>query len=157
MANAAKTESLRVIVLRDDRSAGTLRASNTHTMKCHAIGELVRAKRSIPPVDTGRSPSTLIGNFNSAMSETLPVWTPGGGLHYKRLTTSGRARRGRFVTAHGVVETPSFMPVGTQATVKCVLPDQVASDRRSGVLANTYHLAFSIARRSSNDSAAFTP
>jgi queuine tRNA-ribosyltransferase len=68
------------------------------------------------------------------------VWTPGNGLHYQLLASSGRARRGRFVTAHGVVETPSFMPVGTQATVKCVLPDQVAATGAQVVLANTYHL-----------------
>ena len=44
------------------------------------------------------------------------------------------------MTAHGVVETPSFMPVGTQATVKCVMPDQVAATGAQVVLANTYHL-----------------
>ncbi|MCA9065738.1 MAG: tRNA guanosine(34) transglycosylase Tgt [Planctomycetaceae bacterium] len=69
-----------------------------------------------------------------------PEWTPGNGLHYQLLASSGRARRGRFVTAHGVVETPHFMPVGTQATVKCVLPDQVAATGAQVVLANTYHL-----------------
>ena len=74
------------------------------------------------------------------MTNSLPAWTPGGGLHYQLLATSGRARRGRFVTAHGQVETPSFMPVGTQATVKCVLPDQVAATGAQVVLANTYHL-----------------
>jgi queuine tRNA-ribosyltransferase len=67
-------------------------------------------------------------------------WTPGEGLHFQRLATSGRARRGRFVTAHGTVETPHFMPVGTQASVKCVLPDQVAATGAQVVLANTYHL-----------------
>ena len=67
-------------------------------------------------------------------------WTPGGGLHFKLLATSGRARRGRFVTAHGVVDTPAFMPVGTQATVKCVLPQQVADTGAQVVLANTYHM-----------------
>lgn len=74
------------------------------------------------------------------MTSDLPAWTPGGGLHFQLLATSGRARRGRFVTAHGVVDTPAFMPVGTQATVKCVLPDQVAATGAQVVLANTYHL-----------------
>lgn len=69
------------------------------------------------------------------------TWTPGGGLHFQLLKTSGRARRGRFVTAHGIVETPAFMPVGTQAAVKCVLPDQVAATGAQVVLANTYHLS----------------
>ena len=68
-------------------------------------------------------------------------WTPAGGLRYDLLATSGRARRGRFWTAHGVVETPAFMPVGTQATVKCVTPDQVAATGANVVLANTYHLS----------------
>ncbi|MFM7869777.1 MAG: tRNA-guanine transglycosylase [Planctomycetaceae bacterium] len=74
------------------------------------------------------------------MSVSSPQWTPGNGLHYKLLAASGKARRGRFVTAHGTVETPAFMPVGTQATVKCVLPDQVAATGAQVVLANTYHL-----------------
>lgn len=74
------------------------------------------------------------------MTSQTPVWTPGGGLQFQLLATSGRARRGRFVTAHGVVDTPAFMPVGTQATVKCVLPDQVAATGAQVVLANTYHL-----------------
>jgi len=75
------------------------------------------------------------------IDQTVPTWTPGNGLHFKLLGTSGRARRGRFVTAHGVVETPAFMPVGTQAAVKCVLPDQVAATGAQVVLANTYHLS----------------
>lgn len=44
------------------------------------------------------------------------------------------------MTAHGHVQTPSFMPVGTQAAVKCVMPDQVAATGAQVVLANTYHL-----------------
>jgi queuine tRNA-ribosyltransferase len=68
-------------------------------------------------------------------------WTPGGGLRYELLATSGKARRGRFWTKHGVVETPAFMPVGTQGAVKCVTPDQVAATGANVVLANTYHLS----------------
>ncbi len=53
----------------------------------------------------------------------------------------GAARAGRFETAHGVVETPVFMPVGTAATVKGVLHRDLADDARAQiVLANTYHL-----------------
>lgn len=74
------------------------------------------------------------------MTNSIPEWTPGGGLNFELLSTSHHARRGRFVTAHGVVETPAFMPVGTQATVKCVLPEQVAATGAQVVLANTYHL-----------------
>ncbi len=74
------------------------------------------------------------------MSHEIPAWSPGGGLHFQLLATSGAARRGRFVTAHGVVETPAFMPVGTQAAVKCALPEQVAATGAQVVLANTYHL-----------------
>jgi queuine tRNA-ribosyltransferase len=51
------------------------------------------------------------------------------------------ARRGRLSTPHGTVETPAFMPVGTQATVKGLTPDQVRATGSEMVLANTYHLA----------------
>ncbi|MEZ6060943.1 MAG: tRNA guanosine(34) transglycosylase Tgt [Planctomycetaceae bacterium] len=51
------------------------------------------------------------------------------------------ARAGRWVTPHGDVETPAFMPVGTLATVKGLLPDQLRTAGAQMVLANTYHLA----------------
>ncbi len=70
----------------------------------------------------------------------VPVWEAGKGLRFQVLATSGGARRGRFVTAHGTVETPAFMPVGTQAAVKAVTPDQVAATGAQVVLANTYHM-----------------
>jgi len=52
----------------------------------------------------------------------------------------GRARRGRLETAHGPVETPAFMPVGTAATVKALTPAMVAETGAAMVLGNTYHL-----------------
>jgi queuine tRNA-ribosyltransferase len=51
-----------------------------------------------------------------------------------------RARRGRLHTAHGVIETPIFMPVGTQATVKSMMPDQLRDLGVEIVLCNSYHL-----------------
>lgn len=50
------------------------------------------------------------------------------------------ARRGRLVLPHGLVETPAFMPVGTQATVKTLLPSEVEATGARIVLSNTYHL-----------------
>jgi len=55
-------------------------------------------------------------------------------------TTDGTARRGRLTTAWGQVETPVFMPVGTAASVKGMMPDSVKSTGASIILANTYHL-----------------
>ena len=51
-----------------------------------------------------------------------------------------RARLGRMVTAHGEVETPAFMPVGTQGGVKAVAPRDLREMGCQAVLANTYHL-----------------
>jgi len=50
------------------------------------------------------------------------------------------ARCGRLHTAHGIVETPIFMPVGTQATVKCMTPDELRALNTQIILSNTYHL-----------------
>ncbi len=50
------------------------------------------------------------------------------------------ARRGCLETPHGVIETPVFMPVGTQATVKALTPDQVKAAGAEIILSNTYHL-----------------
>jgi queuine tRNA-ribosyltransferase len=52
----------------------------------------------------------------------------------------GGARRGTLRLTHGVVETPTFMPVGTAATVKALTPDEVRSAHSQIILANTYHL-----------------
>ncbi|MBP0573643.1 tRNA-guanine transglycosylase, partial [Mycobacterium tuberculosis] len=54
--------------------------------------------------------------------------------------TDGAARRGTVTTAHGAIRTPVFMPVGTQATVKAMYPDQVRALGADIVLGNTYHL-----------------
>ncbi|MEO6866522.1 MAG: tRNA guanosine(34) transglycosylase Tgt [Gaiellales bacterium] len=54
--------------------------------------------------------------------------------------TSGRARVGELRTAHGVVRTPTFMPVGTKATVKSATPDELITLGAQVVLSNTYHL-----------------
>ncbi len=51
-----------------------------------------------------------------------------------------RARAGRLELSHGVVETPQFMPVGTNATVKALSPDDIRDTGASIILANTYHL-----------------
>src|SRR5918992_356783 len=51
------------------------------------------------------------------------------------------ARAGRLATPHGDVLTPAFMPVGTQATVKSLDPDELRALGAGCVLANTYHLA----------------
>jgi queuine tRNA-ribosyltransferase len=53
---------------------------------------------------------------------------------------STRARAGRLTLGHGVVETPQFMPVGTNATVKALSPDDLRDAGASIILANTYHL-----------------
>lgn len=52
----------------------------------------------------------------------------------------GAARTGTLATAHGIIETPAFMPVGTAATVKAMTPEAVAATGAQIVLSNTYHL-----------------
>src|SRR5579875_2716911 len=62
-------------------------------------------------------------------------------IRFELLATDGTARRGRLWTRHGPIETPVFMPVGTQATVKGLTPDQLRAAGAQILLANTYHLA----------------
>ena len=61
-------------------------------------------------------------------------------FRFDLLRTDGKARRGRLHTAHGTVETPVFMAVGTQASVKGLTPDQLHAAGVQVVLGNTYHL-----------------
>jgi queuine tRNA-ribosyltransferase len=56
------------------------------------------------------------------------------------LCTDGAARRGRLSTAHGDVETPAFMPVGTQGSVKSLSPDDLRDAGAQIILGNTFHL-----------------
>jgi len=59
---------------------------------------------------------------------------------FELLGQDGAARRGKLQTAHGAIDTPVFMPVGTAGTVKGVLPEQVADTGAQIILGNTYHL-----------------
>ncbi len=59
---------------------------------------------------------------------------------FRLIATDGTARAGEIETAHGRIATPAFMPVGTQATVKAVMPDEVARTGADILLGNTYHL-----------------
>jgi len=61
-------------------------------------------------------------------------------LPFTLLAQDGAARRARLKTAHGVIETPAFMPVGTAATVKAMRPEEVAATGARMILGNTYHL-----------------
>ena len=59
---------------------------------------------------------------------------------FRLIATDGAARSGEIATAHGVVRTPAFMPVGTQAAIKGVHHDDVRAAGADIILANTYHL-----------------
>jgi queuine tRNA-ribosyltransferase len=65
---------------------------------------------------------------------------PTRGFAFHILARDGAARRAVLETPHGAVDTPTFMPVGTQGSVKTLSPTEVASTGARVVLANTYHL-----------------
>lgn len=62
------------------------------------------------------------------------------GIGFAVSATDGAARRGRLSLAHGTVETPAFMPVGTAGTVKAMTPEGVRATGAEIILGNTYHL-----------------
>ena len=64
----------------------------------------------------------------------------GMSVPFALLGTSGRARRGRLTLAHGVIETPIFMPVGTYGTVKAMSPAELDGLGAQIILGNTFHL-----------------
>lgn len=61
-------------------------------------------------------------------------------MKFEILATDGYARRGRLHLAHGVVETPVFMPVGTYGTVKSLTPEDLRAVGSQIILGNTFHL-----------------
>ena len=64
-------------------------------------------------------------------------------LDFKLTKTDGNARRGILTTKHSVIETPVFMPVGTQGTIKAAFPESLIDMDYRIVLGNTYHLMIS--------------
>ncbi|HUC62795.1 MAG TPA: tRNA guanosine(34) transglycosylase Tgt [Alphaproteobacteria bacterium] len=74
------------------------------------------------------------------MSVVSPSARADARFAFELVATAGAARRGRLHTAHGIVDTPAFMPVGTAATVKAMTPEAVRATGAQIVLANTYHL-----------------
>ena len=65
---------------------------------------------------------------------------PTPGFSFREVARDGHARTGVFTTPRASVETPAFMPVGTQGTVKALTPEEVAATGAKIVLGNTYHL-----------------
>ncbi|MBI2383239.1 MAG: tRNA guanosine(34) transglycosylase Tgt [Gammaproteobacteria bacterium] len=61
-------------------------------------------------------------------------------MRFELLRSEGPARRGRLIFAHGVVETPAFMPVGTYGTVKAMTPEELRALGAQIILGNTFHL-----------------
>jgi queuine tRNA-ribosyltransferase len=61
-------------------------------------------------------------------------------VHFELMASDGPARRGRLTTAHGIVDTPAFMPVGTYGTVKAMSPEELRGVGAQIVLGNTFHL-----------------
>src|SRR5712691_1725170 len=61
-------------------------------------------------------------------------------LGFEILAQDGSARVGRLTTAHGAIDTPAFMPIGTAGAVKAMTPEGVAATGARIVLGNTYHL-----------------
>ena len=59
---------------------------------------------------------------------------------FRLISSDGRARLGKIQTAHGMIDTPAFMPVGTAGTVKAMLPSSVCKTGSQILLGNTYHL-----------------
>jgi hypothetical protein len=64
----------------------------------------------------------------------------GVALRFRIVATDGPARVGELQTPHGVVETPAFMPVGTQGAVKAMLHRELEGVGAQIILGNTYHL-----------------
>src|SRR5262249_3636957 len=139
------------------RRDGRRRAPARHRRDTHHHARLPNARRG--RIGDELSPAALLApgagcGARGSRDGPESVWPRGqGGLpllflrrrdadpvKFELLATDGAARAGRLTTAHGVVETPIFMPVGTHAAVKALGPDDLRAAGAQIVLANTYHL-----------------
>ena len=59
---------------------------------------------------------------------------------FELVTQDDKARLGKIFTSRGVIDTPAFMPVGTQGTVKGIFTDDILKTNTQIILGNTYHL-----------------
>jgi queuine tRNA-ribosyltransferase len=84
-----------------------------------------------------------IGNPSQSPFATLnpAAYRPAPMFELLATDSQTKARLGRLTTAHGVVETPAYMPVGTQATVKAIDPRELREMGTQMILGNTYHLS----------------
>jgi hypothetical protein len=100
---------------------------------------LRRPERHPPrPTPRGRQRYRFF-SYGDAMFITRRTKTPRT-MKFELLATDGAARRGRLTLAHGVVETPVFMPVGTYGTVKAHDAGELETSARRSCLGNTFHL-----------------
>ena len=65
---------------------------------------------------------------------------PSKEFSFELITQNDRARLGRIITSRGIIDTPAFMPVGTQGTVKGIFVDDILKTNTQVILGNTYHL-----------------
>jgi queuine tRNA-ribosyltransferase len=80
------------------------------------------------------------GGFGSKWAETSKEAGMGARFSYQVKATDGLARTGVISTPRGEIRTPAFMPVGTAATVKAMMPESVRATGADILLGNTYHL-----------------
>lgn len=78
--------------------------------------------------------------MHELLNELRPGAPPAGAFDLLTTDAASLARRGTLYTAHGIVPTPVFCPVGTQATVKSLTPRDLQELGASMILSNTYHL-----------------
>jgi queuine tRNA-ribosyltransferase len=93
----------------------------------------------VSTLTTTELPSTPTA-FPFSTTDNIPPTPPYQGFNFTLQAQQGQARAGLFQTPHGLVETPVFMPVGTNSTVKSLTWQQVASTQAQIVLSNSYHL-----------------
>src|SRR5438105_1108979 len=110
-----------------------LRANNH---KCPSL-----ARRRCPsPARTEECLARPLGAFEELFERSFAFAQDDTVFEMLKKDSGTAARLGRLVTAHGVVETPAFMPVGTQGTVKAVSPRELHELNAHIILGNTYHL-----------------
>ena len=64
----------------------------------------------------------------------------GEGFSFELITQNDKARLGKISTPRGIINTPAFMPVGTQGTIKGIFTDDIVKTNTQIILGNTYHL-----------------
>ena len=107
-----------------------------------AFGKVIKGMEFVDMIKKGDPNSGAVSDPDKIISLDQNKFNAKKNFSFELITQNDNARLGRISTPKGVIDTPAFMPVGTQGTVKGIFTDDILKTGTQIILGNTYHLLF---------------